>query len=47
MTTNGTFATRLRSSCLKFTAAMTSGLSWAPAASQKAGSAWLTGTRVT
>src|SRR5580704_3401362 len=46
MITNGTFATRVWSSCLKFAAATTSGLSWAPAVSQKAGSTSLTGTRV-
>ena len=33
--------------CLKVSAAMTSGLSWAPAASQKAGSTSLMGTLVT
>src|SRR5271157_147154 len=46
MITNGTFATLVCSSCLKFAAATTSGLSWAPAASQKAGSTSLMGTRV-
>jgi hypothetical protein len=42
-----TLATQVCSSCLKLTAAPTSCRSSAPAASQKAGSCSLTGTRVT
>src|ERR1700689_4297475 len=47
MITNGTLATRVSSSCLKSSAALTSEASWAPAASQNAGSKSLTGTLVT
>src|SRR5260370_42242117 len=47
MITNGTLANRVSSSCLKFAAAMISGLFWAPAASQKAGRRSLIGTLVT